>query len=368
MKSINILHITEDFSFNSGGLRTVINDLNKHLNSLQHVNSYILSSRQEKGDDIELVENSQSRPWLYSSLWHKKLKYLTHVKKIDVIHIHGVWMYPQFASARYALENDLPFIISTHGMYEPWLWKQGYLKKIIYFKFLVKSYFNKANAIHAITLNEKENLQKLLGEEINIQLIPNFIATENIPFIKKGSKDERYILFLGRIHLVKGIKILIESFLKINPEGFKLKIAGPENDYSRELKSYVSQFDSGEKIEFLGVIKGYKKYKLYKEAHVFVAPSYSEVIGMVNLEAGIMKTPVITTYQTGLSKEWNEHGGILINPNVSELEDALEKAISWTQEDRKSRGEMLREFVLDNYSWERNLNRWRELYENLLRN
>ena len=365
---MNILHIAEDFSSNSGGLRTVINDLSKRLNSLQHVNSYILSSRQEKGDDIELVENSQSRPWLYSSLWHKKLKYLTHVKKIDVIHIHGVWMYPQFASARYALKNNIPFIISTHGMYEPWLWKKGYLKKTIYFKFLVKCYFKRANAIHAITKDEEKNLQKLFGEKMNTQLIPNLIATKNIPYIEKVGKSEKYILYLGRIHLKKGVKILIESFIKINPEGYKLKIAGPDNDYSEELKTYTMQFDSGEKIEFLGVVKGDKKYKLYKEAHVFVAPSYSEVIGMVNLEAAIMSTPVITTFQTGLLKDWGNNGGILINPNISELKKALDKAISWTQEERKSRGEMLRELVLNNYSWERNLNRWVELYKNLLRN
>ena len=160
--------------------------------------------------------------------------------------------------------------------------------------------------------------------------------------------------------------MLIHSFSKIETNNFKLKIAGPENNYSKELKVFSKQLNINNKVEFLGMIKGEEKYKLYKEAHVFVAPSYSEVVGMVNLEAAIMNTPVITTFQTGLLKEWNEHGGILVNPNVSEVEEALREAISWTQKQRNARGGMLKEFVLNNYSWERNKNKWIKLYKDLL--
>ena len=58
---------------------------------------------------------------------------------------------------------------------------------------------------------------------------------------------------------------------------------------------------------------------LFKNAFVFVAPSHSEVIGMVNLEAAILQTPVITTFQTGLLKDWSKNGGFLIEPTENEI-------------------------------------------------
>ena len=46
-------------------------------------------------------------------------------------------------------------------------------------------------------------------------------------------------------------------------------------------------------------VYGNQKNKLLKQAWALILPSHSEVIGMVNLEAALLKTPSITTYKTG---------------------------------------------------------------------
>ena len=97
-----------------------------------------------------------------------------------------------------------------------------------------------------------------------------------------------------------------------------------------------------------------------------MAPSHSEVVGMVNLEAAIFKTPVITTFQTGLKNEWSNNGGILVNPNVKEIEFALHTALNWTLEERNKNGEKLRDFVLKEYSWQYRFNDWIKLYKSML--
>jgi glycosyltransferase involved in cell wall biosynthesis len=121
------------------------------------------------------------------------------------------------------------------------------------------------------------------------------------------------------------------------------------------------------RVQFIGLVTGEKKAKLFKDAFLFVAPSYSEVIGMVNLEAASLKTPVITTFQTGLRKEWNENGGILINPNQDELTQALEKVLKWTKKERDIKGEILYNFVKQNYSWESRLSDWINIYSDIIK-
>ena len=117
-----------------------------------------------------------------------------------------------------------------------------------------------------------------------------------------------------------------------------------------------------ERIEFLGLVKGDEKIKLIKNAISLVAPSFSEVVGMVNLEAAILKTVVITSRQTGINPKWNENGGLLINPNVIEVTTALEKVLSWSDNERIINGEKLYKFVKLNYSWSNRFQDWMKIY------
>jgi glycosyltransferase involved in cell wall biosynthesis len=252
-------------------------------------------------------------------------------------------------------------------MYEPWLWKKGKLKKTLYFKLLAKPVFKKANVIHAITSQEKNNLKKLFPKTI-IKEIPNLIDN-NTNVNLTSENNEKFILFVGRLDPKKGIDLLIKAFANLNlPVGWKLKIAGRINEYKTELDDIIAKLNIKEKVEFLGIVKGASKQNLFLNAHVFVAPSFSEVIGMVNLEAAILKTPVITTYQTGLNKDWNINGGILINPNIKELTIALKEAIGWDTAERNKKGQMLYNFVLQHYSWENRYKDWQTLYNNIKNN
>ena len=361
---MKILHIVEDYSLESGGLRTVIKDLNYYLNK-ENFSSHILSAKEELGDNIFTVNTN--RPWLYSKEWEIKLNSLKENYSFDLVHIHGVWMYPQYIAAKFCVKNNIPFILSIHGMYEPWLWKKGKLKKKVYFNFLTKKVFSRAKFIHAITPLEKENLQSLFTKNSVIE-IPNLIeeiSTEE----KKQSKTKdnvNYILYLGRLDEKKGIDLLLKSFSKISNSNFKIFIAGKLNDYQKSLELLVLSLKLKDKVEFLGMVKGKEKINLIKNAFVLVAPSHSEVIGMVNLEGAILKTPVISTFQTGLKVDWNSNGGKLINPNVNELTDVLKEVLSWSISQRNKNGEKLYNFVLKNYSWSLRIKDWKELYKNCI--
>jgi len=360
---MKINHILEDYSKLSGGLRTVVKDLNNQLLK-NDISSNIITTKAEQEDKVELFKRScYKEVWCYAS----KLKlYLNTLESNSIFHIHGIWMYPQYIASKIAYQNKNPYIITSHGMLEPWLWEQGTLKKKLYFNLMIKKYFTHANVLHAITPNEKDNLHTLFSHPW-IEVIPNSICYTKIDAYNiQRQESEKFILFVGRLHPKKGIDLLIKAFSKLKDKKIRLKIAGPLNAYKDELAALVTSLNVENRVDFLGMVTGEKKFQLYKNAWVFVAPSFSEVVGMVNLEAGILGTPVITTYQTGLYKEWMDNGGILINPNIDELYNTLSETVEWSEEERNERGNALKKFIIKHYSWEYNLPKWIELYKDII--
>jgi glycosyltransferase involved in cell wall biosynthesis len=95
---------------------------------------------------------------------------------------------------------------------------------------------------------------------------------------------------------------------------------------------------------------------------VLAAPSLSEAIGLVNLEAAACGTPTITTRATGL-EDWENGGvgGFLVGPDP-ELRTALERVsrLSTDEYDARSRGS--RDLVERRYSWAVVSTQWREAY------
>ncbi|WP_298237188.1 glycosyltransferase [uncultured Algibacter sp.] len=359
---MKVYHILEDYSKRSGGVRTVVNDLIHHL----PFDKEVITTKKDLEDNFDYLKSFNSdNGWKFSKPFKNHLKTISS-NRDSIYHIHGAWMYPQYIAAKTAIKNKIAFVLTIHGMYEPWLWQEGYIKKKVYFEFLVKNNFSKANVLHAITNDEANQFKKIFKNKTRIEVIPNLISFKEFkPINEINTDDDEYILFLGRIDPKKGIKMLIEVYSKIKGKKPKLKIAGPDNIYKLELIELTSKLDTQKEIEFLGFVQGEEKLNLLKNAKALITPSFSEVIGMVNLEAAIAKTPVLTTYSTGLLPKWNQEGGLLINPVREELEKALINVFAWSKKERDSRGEALYKFTFENYSWEKNKNKWVELYNNL---
>lgn len=354
----DIYHITENISNSSGGVRTILKLLHENLVN-NKINSKIITTCKEPEDAF--TEFKSDKAWYYNT--HIK----SHLKTLSdnaIFHLHGVYTYNQYVASEIAKKKNIPYLITPHGMLEPWILEKNPIKKGLYLKLILNNILEKATVLHAITPLEKENLFKLTKHR-NIVEIPNLIDFNNIPKNLNYNPKEDYFVFVGRIDSKKGIEIIIEALKIINNSNIKLKIIGVENKYSEYLKELIKKRDLVNNIDFLGGIFGDEKYDLIANARALLAPSYSEAIGMVNLEAAACKTPVITTFQTGLKKEWGGNGGILINPNVSELKNAIIESYNWNNSERIERGKNLYEFTQNNYSWDKKAWLWHELYESL---
>lgn len=383
MSNIRLVFITDEYSLLNTGVTSVLRDLlaqTSHFFDKFSDIKLVSTGTDEYAkvpDGVEHIKLLYSRQSMVGKAWRcptgfgRKLEVI--IKGCNVVHIHGVWMGPQYHAAKLCIKYKIPFIVTSHGMLEPWLWHDkgmmGYWKKILYWKLVAYPLFRKASVIHAITSMERRHLQVLYPDCI-MQVIPNAVDVHQIGlemYPVAPLNPEPIILFLGRIHPVKGIDLLIRAFaLSGIPSPWKLIIAGPEEipKYACRLKQLVEDNNLANRVEFIGPIYGKEKYEWYRRAWVVAVPSYTEVVGMVNLEAGACGTPTITTKQTGLFN-WEEGGGLLIEPNKVDLATALKVVCSWPESERRDRGVKSLDLVNRYYSLSIIGRQWVDLYSEL---
>jgi len=375
-KLVRILHITESHAKADGGVTTVVNDLAYHLNSLG-VYSCILAATDKVEpvpdgvDFVKMGEKCNAISALFSSELKASVRSWIQEKKINVIHIHGIWMPLQNIASCLAKEMGIPFIVTSHGMLEPWLWtgkgKLNYLKKKLYFKLFAYPAFRAAKLIHAITPNEETNLKELFSKNKTVTL-PNAIDDAGVQKYL-GVAYEKRIFFIGRINPKKGVDLLLRAYKEsgLCVQDWSLLIAGPEEvpEYVQELRQFIQENGLESKVQLIGSVYGHEKENLYKNAWVTVVPSYSEVVGMVNLEASLYSCPTITTHQTGLC-DWEEGGGMLIEPTVASLTAALTACSQWSENERKERGFASYDLVQEKYAWRVVSKQWKVVYEAML--
>ena len=371
-----VIHVAEDISAVAGGVPAVVRQLSEKIMekdvSVQVIHA--VGEPDELASGIEVFPfpcSGFGKSWSWGhGLQSAVTKIATGSKlKRTSFHIHGSWAAPQYFAARAAYKAGVPFVFSAHGMLEPWLWnEQGLLrriKKMIYWKLFAYPALSKAAIIHAITPFEKEHLTKLFPGN-RIEVIPNAIEVDNIK-LRSSIVRTKTILFLGRVEPKKGVDLLISAFCqsKIDQE-WVVDIVGPvwSDEYMTYLKSIVVKFEMENRVKFHDPVFGDNKNKFLDKAWVMAVPSHSEAVGLVNLEAATRYLPTITTHQTGLF-DWENGGGVLIEPKIDDLRDALEKACSWSEQEQYERGEMSRRLVEERYSWKVVLPMWVQLYESL---
>jgi glycosyltransferase involved in cell wall biosynthesis len=369
---VNILQILEDFSELAGGIPRVVKEITKYVSN-DHIQMKVLHAKGHTSDSRAIASppSLMGKCWSWNPNLSCDIRTIaTSLPKPALIHIHGVWSGPQLLSGQIAAELNIPFILSAHGMVEPWLWvKQGLktkLKKQLYWSLFASHCFAQARVIHAITPLERDHLHKLFPKN-RIEIIPNAIHVEPGKVLGSSAltQREKIILFIGRIEPKKGVHLLIQAFSESRiSKDWRLVILGPSwsTDYMNYLLRLAAESGLQDRIIFKGATFGEEKREWMRKSWILVAPSYSEAIGLVNLEAAANELPAITTYETGLFN-WEDGGGLLISPAVEEVKRALEVACSWSPSERDQRGESSKSLVANKYSWDVVAPLWAELYK-----
>jgi len=116
-------------------------------------------------------------------------------------------------------------------------------------------------------------------------------------------KDEKIVLFMGRITMQKGPEYFLGAAKKVLEvmDNVKFVMAGSGDLLHRSVEM-AAELGIGHKVLFTGFLRGEDVQKIYRMADLFVMPSVSEPFGLVPLEALDNDVPVIISKQSGVSE------------------------------------------------------------------
>ena len=181
----------------------------------------------------------------------------------DVLHDNGIWLRHNHKLAKLAAQRRVPRIVSLRGMLEPWAVSHRSSKKKVAWTLYQRRDLLQAAFHHTTAEAEASHLAGYcLG--VPIRTIPNGVEVPETkqPSVKRG--HERRALYLGRLHPVKGLPMLIAAWAAVRPSGWVLDIAGPDEDGHRStLERLVRDQRLGDVVKFHGPIGGASKSALY---------------------------------------------------------------------------------------------------------
>ena len=210
--------------------------------------------------------------------------------ELDLLHLHGIWMHPSRAGAQWAHTTGRPYLISPHGMLDPWITARGRWKKSLARVGYERASWARAAAFHALTPREARDITTETGRN-DAFVIPNAGPTCRA---RPDALRSPEVLYLGRIHPKKNLAGLIAGWqLARRPDAARLHIAGwgEEDDVAELRRMLASANDSS--IVFHGPAFGETKQRLLEAARFLILPSFSEGLPMVVLEAWAAGTPVL---------------------------------------------------------------------------
>lgn len=351
---MKVYHLIGNLDDTIGGPAKSVPYLVRDLNKL-NIKSYLISIRSKEKGLNEIIEkyklewNSFPNKYLKNTEYSPALRefLIDSIKKnvIVILHVHSLWKFMSFLSSSLSKRYKVPLILSLRGSIE-----LNKLKKKIAWKLYQKNVFQNSSVIHVTNKNDILKLREL-GVNSPIALIPNGIDLDQFKFLKtkeqikkklKLKVNKKYILFLSRIHQRKGLKYLVNAWVKIaeNFRDWDLLIVGPTYDikYYNDIKKHINKFNLTRRVHFVGMLRGDIKLDYFNVSDLFVLPSYSENFGIAIAEAMAAKLPIITTQATPWEEINKCNAGWWVKLNQAEIDNALKKALQCNEFELKKKG------------------------------
>jgi len=270
--------------------------------------------------------------------------------QVDIIHNHSLWMMPNVYAGWATRGTKCHLVVSTHGTLSAWALSRSARVKRVFWPLLQRPALRHAACFHATSDDEYVDIRRA-GFCQPVCIIPNGVDVSALE--AKPSGRRRQLLFLGRIHPVKGIDLLLQAWHAVSQRfpDWDLRIIGPDNvGYLARMQTLSAELRL-QRIEFCGPLYGNEKLRAYREAELFVLPTHSENFGVTVAEALAAGTPAIVTRGAPWAGLEQHGAGWWIEIGVDPLVACLEEALSRPRHELAARGIRGREWVRKEFSW-----------------
>lgn len=266
--------------------------------------------------------------WMFS--WQLRCWLYRHVRDYDLVHVHGLFAYTTLPACAAARRFGKPYVITPHGMLDPWCLSHKWWKKLPYYFLLERRNLQRASAVHVTSSLEADGMAAL-GFNNKTNVIPLYVELPVLPERHYRDNSALSLLFFSRLDPIKGLPILFQALALLHARAslkVVLTIAGHGTDeYLAELQTMVNSLKIAEYVKFAGFLKGEARAQALADADVFVLPSYHENFSLATAEAMAAGLPVIVSDQVGIAREISETAAGIVVPTDSPvaLADAIEK-------------------------------------------
>jgi glycosyltransferase involved in cell wall biosynthesis len=362
-----IIHVTASLSRRGGGIPPVIWSLARQTQKLG--NESIVSGLKDEDFDadcrsqtVPVIAGAVCGPWAlgYSPELRRTLG--GQIRANDVVHVHGIWMYPGALAFKLSRRAGCRRVVSPHGMLEPWALKHSRLKKRVAGWLFETRNLHTADCLHALCDAEAENFRQY-GLRNPIAIIPNGVELEEPPPGHNQPdllgeypqlKERQLLLFLSRVHPKKGLPDLFHAWAKTGAgdKNWSLLVVGPnELDHESELRKLADDLKISRHIHFMGPAYGSKKQQWLRAADAFVLPSHSEGFSMAVLEAAAAGLPVLLTKECNFPELAAVGAAVEVPAGLAGIPEGLQQFLQLTQAQRGLMGSKGKELVKRSYVW-----------------
>lgn len=281
---------------------------------------------------------------------------------VDIVHIHEVFTYPVHAALREALKVGVPVVLKPCGQLHRHCLKRSAWKKAPYLRLAGKP-LRRVSAWHYCSAQEAA--ESWPWEDISHFVLPEGVNPDELGVDKREARrvvvenwptlaDVPYVLFLGRLHPMKRVDLLLEAFLKAAPGSFKLVIAGPDEVkmWPRVIDRFLSDPIARGRVVRIPTVHGELKASLFAAANVFAMPSDFESFGIAALEALAAGTPVLFSPHVDLGVRAAAAGWGTIATDLAAWKHSMATLPQDIASD-SAKAETMRSWVAEHYSWKK---------------
>ncbi len=238
------------------------------------------------------------------------------------------------------------------------------------YRWVMRQVGQRADLIITVSESSRNDILRHMAipesEADRVTAIHEGVADQYEP-IDRPARDEKTILYVGRMDPYKNVPGLLRAFSEIVKEGTvraRLKIIGPRDDRYPEVQETITREHLQEHIDWPGYVSGDEILKAYQEADVFVLASLYEGFGLPVLEAMASGTPVVCSNRASLP-EVAGNAAVLVDPeDGATLKEAIVSVLT-----DPNRAEALRIKGLDraaHFSWKRTAEETVRAYDRLM--
>ena len=232
---------------------------------------------------------------------------------VDEVWVHSMWLPRTLRACRKVLKSGVPLVRMPHGCLDPVKVRYHLWKKIF---FIPAERWLMRHATRIIATEEAEAEWIKSFVHLGLRSTPTIQMLELnsvLKFMPRPGLGNRKFLFVGRMHPLKGVDVLIEAVRSLKADGrlpadFQLTVIGKDE---KEMRAGFESAAQGLPIRFLGEVAEDVKRREMSAADCLVLPTLSENFGLVVKESLELGVPVITTDG---AKYWKDKPGVTYIP------------------------------------------------------